>query len=81
MENNCLRVSISVKKHYDHSNYYKENIYTRLAYRFRGLVHYCHGIEHGSTQADMVLEKELRLLHLAWHPAQRESDSELGLSF
>ena len=27
---------------------------------FRGLVHY----RHGSMQADMVLEKELRVLHL-----------------
>ena len=30
----------------------------------RGLVHYCHGEKHGSVQADMVLEKELRVLHL-----------------
>jgi hypothetical protein len=41
----------------------RENIYLGLAYTFRGLVH-CHGREHSSTQADMVLEKELRILHL-----------------
>ena len=35
-----------------------------LPYRFRGLVYYQHGRKHGSTQADMVLEKELRILHL-----------------
>jgi hypothetical protein len=42
----------------------KENIYLGLAYRFRALVHYHHGGKHGSLQADMVLEKELRVLHL-----------------
>lgn len=31
--------------------------------QFRGLVHY-HGGQIGSMQADMVLEKELRVLHL-----------------
>ena len=35
----------------------------RLAYRFRGSVHY-HGRKHGSLQADVVLE-ELRVLHLS----------------
>jgi hypothetical protein len=34
-----------------------------LAYTFRGLVLY-HGRENGGTQANMVLEKELRVLHL-----------------
>ena len=32
--------------------------------QFRGLVHYHHGRNHGSVQADMALEKELRVLHL-----------------
>jgi hypothetical protein len=41
----------------------KANISLRLAFSFRGLVHY-HGGKHGSMQADMVLEKELRVLHL-----------------
>jgi hypothetical protein len=31
---------------------------------FRGLVHYHHGGKHVSVQADMVLEKELRVLYL-----------------
>jgi hypothetical protein len=35
-----------------------------LAYKFRGSVHYPHGRKHGSIRADMVLEKELRVLHL-----------------
>jgi hypothetical protein len=36
----------------------KENISLRVAYSFRGLVHYHHGRKHVSVQADMVLEKE-----------------------
>ena len=35
-----------------------------MAYRFIGLVYY-HHVGHGGGQADMVLEKELRELHLA----------------
>ena len=35
-----------------------------LAYRFRGLVHHHHSGKHEGMQADMVLEKELRVLHL-----------------
>jgi hypothetical protein len=42
----------------------KANIPMGLAYRFRGSVHYHHGGKHGSIQADVVLEKELRALHL-----------------
>ena len=41
----------------------KESIYFRLAYRCRALVHYHHDGKHGSIQ-DMVLAKELRVLHL-----------------
>ena len=37
-----------------------KNISLGLAYSFRGLVHY----RHGSMQADMVLEKELRVPHV-----------------
>ena len=38
----------------------KDIISLGLAFNFRGLVHYA----HGSVKADMVLEKELRVLHL-----------------
>jgi hypothetical protein len=41
----------------------KDGISLRLAYSFRGLVHYHQGRKHGSVQADMVLEKNLRVLH------------------
>jgi hypothetical protein len=43
-----------------------------LAYDFRGLVHYHHGRKHGSVQANMVLEKELRFLHV--DPQASEGD-------
>jgi hypothetical protein len=36
----------------------KDGIYLRLAYRFRGLVYYCHKGENGSMQAEMELEKK-----------------------
>ena len=42
----------------------KENISLGLACSFRGSVHYHHGGKRGSGQADMVLEKELRVLLL-----------------
>jgi hypothetical protein len=35
-----------------------------LVYKFTGFVHYCHGEQHGGMQAGMVIEKELRALHL-----------------
>jgi hypothetical protein len=53
----------------------KENISLGLAYSFRGLVHY-HDRKHGSVQAGMVLEKELRVPHL--NPQGAEGDSVTG---
>jgi hypothetical protein len=41
----------------------KENIELGMAYSFRGLVRYHHGRKHGSIQADLVWEKEPRVLH------------------
>jgi hypothetical protein len=32
--------------------------------RFRGLVHYCQCKKHGCLQIDMLLQKELRVLHI-----------------
>jgi hypothetical protein len=52
-----------------------------LAYTFRGLVHYHHGWEHGSTQVDMVLEKELRVSHPDPQAAGRERAIEPSLGF
>jgi hypothetical protein len=52
----------------------KKSIPLRLAYSFRGSVHHHQGRKHGSRQADMVLEEELRVLHL--DPQAAEGDCE-----
>jgi hypothetical protein len=52
-----------MKRDCNHGNSYKGQHLIGLAYSFRGLVRYCNG-EHGNMQIDMVLEKELRALHL-----------------
>ena len=46
------------------ANFVKDNIQLVLAYSFRGSIHHHHGGKHGIVQAGMVLEKELRVLHL-----------------
>ena len=44
----------------------------------RGLVHYCHDEKHGSTQANLVLEKQQRFLHLRRQCGEGEA---LGLAW
>ena len=62
-----VRVSIAVKRHHD--------IQLRWAtYSFRGLVQYHHSKKHRSMQADMVLEKKMRVLHFDL----QATDSELS---
>ena len=53
-----VRASIAVKRQYDHSNSYKGEHLTGASLQFSGLDH-CH---RGGTQADMVLERQLRVL-------------------
>ena len=50
-----------------------------IGLQFRGLVHCHHGGKHVGMQADMVLEKELRVLHPDQKTAGRVSDT-LGLA-
>ena len=45
------------------SIFYKVKHLIGTTLQFRGLVDY-HGRKHGSIQADMVLEKELRVLYI-----------------
>jgi hypothetical protein len=52
----------------------KENISVELAYTFRGFIHYHHGEKPGVRQADMMLEKELRVLHLDLQAAGSNND-------
>ena len=42
-----------------------------LAYSLRGSVQYHYSEKHGSMQADMVLEKKLKVLHLDMKAARR----------
>jgi hypothetical protein len=59
----------------------KDNIQLRLAYSFRGSIHYHQGRKHGSIQADMVQE-ELRVLYLHLKAASRILASrQLGLGY
>ena len=55
----------------------KESIYLGLAYNFRGLVHYQQGRKPSDILAVMVLEKELRVLHLELQAGGRERESGL----
>jgi hypothetical protein len=66
---------ITVKRLHDHGNYYKTKHLTRT-YSFRGLDHYHLGRKHGGMQADMVLEKELRLLYLDKRDRDRDTQRE-----
>jgi hypothetical protein len=53
-----------MKRHHDHSNSYKGKHLIGADLQLRSSVHYHHGGKCGSTQTDLVLEKELRVLHL-----------------
>lgn len=59
----------------------KESIKVGFVYSFEHLVHYCYGEKHDSTQADMVLQNNLRVFCLDLRPAKRDRDTETGLSF
>jgi hypothetical protein len=50
-----------------------------MAYSFRGSVYYHHGRKHDNMQADMVLEKELRILHLNLLQSEETIFSALGV--
>ena len=56
----------------------KENISLGLAYNFRGLVCCHHGGKDGSMQAGMVLEKELRVLHLGLQRLKEDCEAHWG---
>ena len=53
----------AVKRHHDHGNSYKRKRLAGTGLQFRGLVHYHHGRKHSGTQADMVPEREMGVLH------------------
>ena len=63
-----------MKKHHGHKSCYKGQYFVGAGLEFRGLVHYCHCGKHDSVQAGMMLQKDLRVLHL--DPQAVEGDSE-----
>ena len=56
-----VRVSDAVKRYHDYRNSVKGQYLIEAGVQFRGLVHYHHGGRHGSVQAGMALETELRV--------------------
>ena len=50
----------------------------RVTYGFRVLISNQNGGKHGSIKTDMVLEKELRVLHLDLQTARRRLCATLG---
>lgn len=62
-----------------HGNSYKGHL-TGTGLGFRGLVHYCHCGHHGGGQEDMVLETQLRALHLDPKAARKVSRTRPGLN-
>jgi hypothetical protein len=53
----------------------------RTVLRFQSLVHYLHCEKHGGLRAGMILEKELRVLHLICrHQKEIVSHTNLSLS-
>ena len=55
-----------MKRHHDHSNFYKGKHFIGAGLQFQRLVHYGYGKKHGSVQTGMVLE-ELKILHLEFY--------------
>jgi hypothetical protein len=69
-----------VKRYHDHGNSYKGKCLVEVGLQFRGLVYYsCHGGEHGGIQAEMVLEKYLRV-HIWIIRKQEERNIGPGLN-
>ena len=64
----------------DQGNSYKGQHLIGPAYWFRGSVHYHHDRKHGSIQADTVLEKEPRVLHLDLKAVRRRLAARRKLS-
>lgn len=57
-------VSLAVKRYHDHRYSYKEKHLNEVSLLMRGLVHYYHHGKHDNMQVGMMLEKELRGLHI-----------------
>jgi hypothetical protein len=69
-----VRISIAMKRHHDHGNSYKGNHLIGAGLQFRASVHYHHVGKHGSTQAYMVLKRQLKVLYLDLQAAGRDRE-------
>jgi hypothetical protein len=65
-------ISTRLKRDRDHSNSYEEKHLTGAGLQFRGLVCFCHGGKHGGIQPDMLLDRDLRTLHLDSEAAESD---------
>jgi hypothetical protein len=70
-----IRVSIAVKRHHGQGNCYKGKCSTLAGLQFQRFSPLSHGKRHEIMQADMMLEKELRVLDLS----QEETDFQRQL--
>ena len=57
-------VSIAMKRHYDHVNSYKRKHLIGVGLQVQRFSPLLHGRKHGVMQTDMVLKKDLIVLHL-----------------
>ena len=73
--------SIAVKRHHDQGNSYKAKHFIGAGLQVQKFSPLSSWQEHGSVQADMVLEKKLRVLHLDLKAARRRLSSTLGRNF
>ena len=68
-----------MKRHCDQGNYDKKKTFNWADLQFQSSVHY-HNRKYGSLQADMVLEKELRVLHLDLQATEETCHTGYSLS-
>ena len=71
---------IAVKRHHVHVYSYKGKDFTGVDLQFGGLVHYYHGRKQDSKQADMVLERVVRVLHLDPQATGSDCHTDCGLN-
>lgn len=63
-----------MKSHHDHGNSVLKKL-IEAGLHFRGLIYYHRSSKHGGMQADLVLEKDLRVLHLDLQASGRRTVS------
>lgn len=69
----CSASRAGIKGVHHHSDSYKRKVFSRgWLTVFRASAHYLHGRERSSRQADVILEKQLRVLHTDPEAAGKE---------